>query len=115
MPLKLDVCLWDIRDAGEHIRQFISGKTLSDYSGDLLLQFAVERCFITIGEAMVRIRDHFPNEYSQLHDAKKVIEFRNHLAHRYDAIIDDEVWLIITTSLPLLLTEVSTMIERLNP
>ncbi len=115
MPFKLDVCLWDIRNAGEHIRQFISSKTLSDYSGDLLLQFAVERCFITIGEAMVRIRDHSPNEYAQLPDAKKVIEFRNHLAHRYDAIMDDEVWLIMTTSLPLLLTEVSTMIEKLNP
>ena len=84
MRRDLDVYLWDIQEAGERILQFTDGKSLNDYKTDRMLRAAVERCFTVLGEAMVRIRIHFFDEFEKLVDAPRVIDFRNRLVHLYD-------------------------------
>ncbi len=111
MPRKLNVYLWDILDVGGEILEYTAGKTLSDYLADRQLRRSVERCFIIIGEALVRIRIEFPDEHAKLLAAAKAIGFRNHLVHRYNVVNDEEVWAIVEKSLPLLLEEVKKMLE----
>jgi uncharacterized protein with HEPN domain len=48
--------LHDIRCAGCAIRDFVAGKTFSDYVSDELLHSAVERKFQIMGEALNRIK-----------------------------------------------------------
>ena len=111
MPRKLDVSLWDILDVGSEILEYTAGKTLKDYLSDRQLRRSVERCFIIVGEALVRIRMEFPEEHANLLAAAKAINFRNHLVHRYNVVNDEEVWAIVELSLPLLLKEVRKSLE----
>jgi uncharacterized protein with HEPN domain len=112
MPRKLEVSLWDIKNAGEEILEYTAGKTLTDYLNDRQLRRSVERCFTIIGEAMVRVRQDFPSAYTKLMNSTKIVGFRNHLVHRYDVVDDEEVWKILEVSLPLLLAEVSRVTEE---
>ncbi len=114
MRRDLSVYLWDIQHACAEILEFTSGKDLADYQSDRLVSAAVERCFTIIGEAMVRIGIHFPDEFSRISDAPRVIDFRNQLVHLYDQIDDSQVWEIITISIPILLQETTASIERLQ-
>ncbi len=46
--------LFDISQAVANLEAFMRDKNRSDYLNDLLLQSAVERQFLIVGEAMVR-------------------------------------------------------------
>lgn len=115
MSHKIKPYLWDTLSAGNEILTFTTGKSLADYKSDRLLQLAMERCFITIGEAMVRIRIGYPDEFAKLPEARKVVDFRNVLTHNYDAISDEDVWNIIQVHLAPLLHQVQTLLDRIKP
>lgn len=114
MQHKLDVYLWQMRDIGDEIVAFTATKTHEQYLQDRALRLIIERLFTILGEAMVRVRLNFPEAYAELADAPKVIQFRNLLAHRYDAIDDAQVWRIVEHYLPPLLREVNLLIERME-
>ena len=99
MSRKLNVYLWDILDVGGEVLEYTSGKTLPDYLGDRQLRRSVERCFIIVGQALVRITIKFPDEHARLVAAAKAIQCRNHLVHRYNVGNDEEMWAIFEISL----------------
>ena len=74
--------LWDIANAAQSIRTFVSNKDLSDYLSDELLRSAVERKFGIIGEALSGLLRFFP------------------------------VWEIVQTYLPQLQSEVSQLLNE---
>src|SRR5436305_10598795 len=108
---EIQVPLWDIVDAGERILRYTAGKTRSDYETDEILRMAVERVFITIGEALRRALLIDPAV--KITDAAKVIAFRNILAHRYERVSNDDVWEHIQNHLPLLLSECRSLLGEL--
>ena len=112
MPPRADVYLWDVRNAGKEIIDLTAGKTLSQYKRTRILQLAVERCFITIGEATVRLRREFPDVYQRISVAPKVIAFRNHVAHRYDVISNEETWKIVEVFLSPFLQQVEEILKE---
>ena len=112
MRRSLDVYLWELEKQARLIEKFTAGKTLADYSSDELLHAATERVFTIPGEVLVRIRKHFPAAYDRLAGASTVITFRNQLVHEYDETKDEDVWKIITVSVPALLAEARIMIEE---
>ena len=105
---EIQVPLWDIVDAGERILRYTAGKTRDDYEADEILRMAVERVFITIGEALRRTLLIDPDV--GITDAAKVIAFRNILAHRYERISNEDVWAHIQNHLPLLLSECRSLL-----
>ena len=59
-----------------------------------------------VGEAIRQLRDLDIATALKITDYKRIIEFRNVLAHGYDSISDDIVWQVVTEKPPNLLAEV---------
>jgi uncharacterized protein with HEPN domain len=103
--------LHDIQEAGGHIREFTKGMSVEDYCGSELVKAAVERKFAIIGEALVRLREDYPELLDRIPDADKIIGFRNVLVHGYDIIEDATVWSAIENNLPALLKKVGILLN----
>ncbi len=68
--------LYDVCCAGRAIREFVAGKTFSDYVSSDQLRSAVERKFQIMGEALNRIRREEPDLLVRIRDYREVISFR---------------------------------------
>jgi uncharacterized protein with HEPN domain len=102
--------LLDIRQALEDIEVFTAGLNLEAYKTDAKCRAAVERKFEVAGEACVRLRDRFPEIFESLHDAPRLIGFRNRIIHGYDDVDDTIVWEVATTKLQSLRKQVSALL-----
>ena len=91
--------LHDIAEAIELIFVFTEAMDWSAYSRDAKTRAAVEREFITIGEAVRRLTMFAPGVAEQIPDARMMINFRNVITHNYDKIEDEVVWGIINRNL----------------
>ncbi len=105
---------FDILQAIEELEEFTSGKVLTNYQSDRMLKMAVEREFEIIGEALKRMNVDFPNKFVLLKDGRRIIDFRNILAHGYDAISDEVVWSIIENNLSILKREIQDIFTEAN-
>ena len=86
--------LSDIIQAIELIEDFTKSITsYSDYVNDLKTQSAVERQLGIIGEAVNKLNTLDPDE--SLENTQKIVGFRNHLIHAYDAVDPSMVWAIL--------------------
>jgi uncharacterized protein with HEPN domain len=104
--------LFDIRQACTRILNYTHDKAFEDYANDDMLRSAVERQFEIAGEAMRRLGQEDENTMSMISDARRVISFRNILAHGYDNVSNEIVWSIIETSLPRLFMQVSVLLDE---
>lgn len=85
-----------------------SEKIFSIYEQNTLLQDAVERNLITIGEAVNSILKI--NSEIQISNARKIVDARNRLTHGYDEIENVQVWSIIVKHLPILKNEIEILL-----
>lgn len=101
--MKRDKETWliDLREACEHIQQFIGDLSADEYASNLIVKRAVEREFEIIGEILCRIRDEMPELFGQIPSAKDIIGFRNVLSHGYDVVSDEMVYDIANYDLPI--------------
>lgn len=104
--------LHDVRQAAQHVLAFTTGKQFADYERDILLRSAVERQLEIVGEALTQLARVDGDVQSQITEFRRIVGFRNVLAHGYIEVNDQIVWDIIESKLPLLLTEVTALIER---
>jgi len=87
MPHKVRKLLLDIRLSCQEISGFIEGKNFEDFKEDRILQLAVEREFEIIGEALSRLsRIDEKKLVEKIPEYRKIIDFRNIIAHGYDII-----------------------------
>ncbi len=112
MERELKKLLFDIQEAALAIKRFISDKNLADYQASDLLRSAVERKFEIVGEALNRIRQTDEEALEEITEYRKIIGFRNILAHGYDAISDEIVWEICGESLDILLTDIERLRQK---
>jgi uncharacterized protein with HEPN domain len=106
MPLEVLKFLHDIQQACALIEQFTLGRTADDFSHDPQLRSAVERQFITIGEALQQAIRVDPTLASSITDSRRIINFRNVMVHGYAQVVPDTVWGVVETGLPALRAEV---------
>ena len=107
MPHRLDKLLLDIRISCEEIIEFCKSKDLDNLRSERMLQLALEREFEIIGEALVRIERIDADKLSlSLPDYRKIIGFRNLVAHGYDLIDDVILWDLATNHIPDLLEKI---------
>lgn len=109
MPDRTKKLLADIATAATSIQSFVGAATLAEYSGNRLLRSAVERQFEILGEALRRLEAVDPATAARINEYRRIIAFRNILAHGYDSIDDNIVWQAIQEKIPILQTEVQSL------
>ena len=110
LPEKDIAYLYDIYTCCIDIQCLINELTPYDFEKDKFKRLAVERSFEIIGIASNKIS----NETKELLQAvpwKKMIGFRNILAHDYGEIRIEKMWSIARNSIPVLKNEIEKLDE----
>ena len=115
MPHNAQTLLEDVRRAADLIESFVKGRSFQEYSTDAMLHAAVERQFITIGEALYRLEKLDAALAAQIMAYRQIIGFRNVLVHGYDTIDDQIVWQVIQQDLTVLRQQVEQLLATLGP
>lgn len=111
MDNEIKKLLKDIMICLENIESYIGKEmTFAVYEKNPLLQDAVERNLITIGEAMNALLKRSPE--ISITNARRIVDARNRLTHGYDDIENTQVWNIVINHLPLLTREVSDLLNK---
>lgn len=106
--------LRDVLDAGAAIETFTAGSDFAGYCGNALLRSAVERQFEIIGEALRRLDATDERVFARISEAKRLIAFRNLIAHGYDGVDDSIVWQAIADKLPVLMLEAQALFSDIE-
>lgn len=75
-----------------------------------MLQDAVERNLEIIGEAISRILRLKPD--INISNARRIVDARNIIIHRYDNLDNTQIWAIIINHLPVLNDEVEILLAE---
>ncbi len=81
-------------------RVWLMDLPMDAFLGDRTTQVAVGMCFITLGNALNRVKSGSPELAARLPELRDAIGFRNILAHDYEAVEPGIVWRIACDSLP---------------
>jgi uncharacterized protein with HEPN domain len=111
MDNKSNKLLKDILICIENIDSYLGeNKIFNEYDTNYLLQDAVERNLITIGEAVNLLLKRMPE--IAISNARKIVDTRNKLTHGYDEIENVQIWSIVIKYLPVLKEEVEQLILK---
>ncbi|MBK5213980.1 MAG: DUF86 domain-containing protein [Flavobacteriaceae bacterium] len=115
MDNNIKAWLFDILKSISEIESFFEDrpKLFVDYQNDIRTKRAVERNIEIIGEALSRILK--TDETIEISNSRKIVDARNRIIHGYDSVSDDVIWGIVINHLPLLKTEIDTLIENTDP
>lgn len=102
--------VYDILDAARFIREQTETLTYEQFRDTRLIRDAVERNFITIGEALNRLKRTLPDIASQIEEHPHVVAFRNIVVHGYDTVDPAVEWKIIRSHLPVLIAKVERLL-----
>lgn len=103
--------LQDLLISIETIENYLGKERVFEmYDANYLLQDAVERNIITIGEAMNSLLKIYPE--IEISNARKIVDARNKLTHGYDEIENLQIWNILIKHLPILKIEVEKLIQQ---
>jgi len=104
------VCVDDAIKACELISLFIQGMREGDFYADAKTKAAVEREIEIIGEALNRIKEIDYDMLARIDSWREIIGFRNVIAHGYDIVEDEIVWVSITRDIPLLESQLKDIV-----
>jgi uncharacterized protein with HEPN domain len=102
----------DIVEACTAIESALAGLDLDAYRASRLVRSAVEREFILIGEAVASLTRLEPGLSGRISHSRRIIDFRNHLAHDYAAVNDTVVWTIASGEAPILREECQAILAE---
>ena len=112
MPRSPLVYLADVLDACDAIESFLAGIDLDAYRARHVTRSAVERQLILIGEAVNSLLRLEPDLTGRISHARRIVDFRNQLAHDYAAVNDAVVWAIATGEVPVLREECQAVLAE---
>ena len=109
MDKEVRTWLFDVLNAIMEIESFFLDQPM-DYDAfkkDLRTRRAIERNIEIIGEALSRIISK--DTSLSISNARKIVD-TNRIIHGYDSVSDEIIWGILTQHLPLLETEVKSLL-----
>lgn len=107
--------LWDVRESALAIQSFTAGMNVAAYTGNAMVQAAVERKFEIIGEALNQLAKMDASIAVRIPDLPQIVAFRNQLIHGYATVNASTVWNIAQTALPALLAAAESLLDELQP
>jgi uncharacterized protein with HEPN domain len=107
-----EVLTWleQIRERIIELEEDVASVEFSAFLAARPLKRSAERNIEEIGEAMGRILRTMPD--IAISEAKRIVSARNRLAHDYDRISHDILWLIIERDIPTLKEEVEALLRQ---
>jgi uncharacterized protein with HEPN domain len=110
MDKEVKTWFFDILNAILEIESFVldQPKEFDVFKKDLRTRRAIERNIEIIGEALSRIISK--DTSLSISNARKIVDTRNRIIHGYDSVSDEIIWGILTQHLPLLKTEVKSLL-----
>lgn len=112
MKPRTALSLLDAFDACAEIEVIIADITFETYLNSRNTRLLVERLIEIVGEAMNRAVRSEPGVESTIPDARAITGMRNRVAHGYDQIDHETVWLAATTEIPALQNEIKEHLRR---
>lgn len=112
MPHDIRKLCYDILLAVKEIKEFLVELSYEDYCQNRQVKLAVEREYEIIGEALRRMQTDFEADFLTITDGRKIIDFRNILAHGYDSIADEIVWSITSQDINLLKADIEKIMKK---
>lgn len=112
MKPETEKLLIDAREAARAVLQFVSGRSLADYKANLMLRSAVERQMFILGETIFQLRKADLPSLERISEARRIVGFRDLLAHGYGQVDDARVWDMIENDLPKTLAEVDRLLAE---
>lgn len=102
--------LTDILNAISNIELFCASrpKEYKTFCEDVCFRSAVQWEIAIIGEAMNRILKVCPE--IPISSARRIVNTRNFLIHGYDSLREDIIWGIVINHLPILKTEITSLL-----
>ena len=114
MPRDLRTHLCDILQCIDAIDLYVANQTFADYEANRMVRSAVEREFITIAEAMIRISRISPELGNRVEHVRDIADFRNIIVHAYEDVNDTYVWRVVKESVPPLKQQIETWLAELD-
>ena len=108
------VLLMAVVESADAIADAVEGIGFDDDCNSRLIRAAVEREFITIGEALNNLSRVDRDGSARIDQAVRIISVRNKLTHEYDRVDDALVWGVIQKSLSPLRATCSVFIDSLQ-
>jgi uncharacterized protein with HEPN domain len=102
-------CLWDMLKAARTARNVATRYTREQYDRDELLRLAVERLVEIIGEAARHISEPFKDSHPEV-PWRRVTSQRHVLAHEYDSIDPEQIWVLISGRLDALIAALEPLV-----
>ncbi|MEM6334625.1 MAG: HepT-like ribonuclease domain-containing protein [Planctomycetota bacterium] len=115
MPPKEMKHLHDVIESADAIAEYVSEMDYETYMRHTLTRDGVERRFIVIGEALVRLKRDAPALHSQIEHIEAIHAFRNIVVHVYDSLNPAIVWKVIQDDLPILRKQAQAILDSLEP
>ena len=111
MDNEIKKLLKDVMICIDNIENYVGTEKIFEvYDTTPLVQDAVERNMITIGEAINNLLKHSPE--ISIANARKIVDTRNRLTHGYDDIENLQIWNIIIKHLPVLKLEIMNLLNE---
>jgi uncharacterized protein with HEPN domain len=104
--------LHDMAECVRFLQSLANKHSKSDYASDRMLRSAIEREFITLGEAMSCVRRDHPQLAARIEFCRFIIDFRNVLVHGYFRLDPDVVWQTLTEDLAPLAEQIEGLLSE---
>jgi uncharacterized protein with HEPN domain len=101
-----------LQNAAELILQFIETKDFAGYNQNVMLQSAVERQLIVVGEAVNVLSRLNPEAAFRITDYPRIIAFRNRLVHTFFTVDNRIVWQVVNSDIITLYREASELLRE---
>lgn len=101
----------DMLSAIESVQSYVAEKSFDQFSRDDLVMAAVERKFITIGEAVKHIPHDVRESYSSI-PWRQMADMRNLVTHFYWGVDPLTLWNTIQLDLPALVPMLERVLEE---
>ena len=107
-----NAALLDMIDSLKALQEFVQNRAFKDYLEDRFFRSAVERELENVGEAANRLTTEFQIAHPEI-SWRGIVGLRNAIIHQYDELDYENIWVIATEKVPVLLKQVELLVAPL--
>jgi len=111
MERKNRIILEKLLSEAKLIEEYIDGCSESVFLGDSKTQRAVCMTLVNIGELVKKLTDEVKADNQDI-PWRRISDFRNIVAHEYEAVKMERVWETVTAHMPILQKQIENILDK---